>query len=56
MTKRTKDAALEHIKKALRTKGNLMMKPEMAFVRTSCHILGVNSETTTTGHHEQSQG
>jgi hypothetical protein len=46
VTKRTKDAALEHVKKALRTKGNLLTKPEMAFVRTSCHILGVNSKTT----------
>jgi hypothetical protein len=46
VTKRTKDAALEHIKKALRTKESLLTKPEMAFVRTSCHILGVNSETT----------
>jgi hypothetical protein len=46
VTKRTKDAALEHIKKALRTKGKLMMKPEIAFIRTSCRILGVNSETT----------
>jgi hypothetical protein len=46
VTKRTKDAALEHIKKELRIKGSLLTKPEMAFVRTSCHVLGVNSETT----------
>jgi hypothetical protein len=45
VTKRTKDAALEHVKKALRTKGNPLTKPEIAFIRTSCQILGVNGET-----------
>jgi hypothetical protein len=44
--KRSKDVALEHVKKALYTKGNLLTKTEMAFIRTSCHILGINSETT----------
>ncbi len=44
--KRSKDAALEHVRKALYTKGNLLMKAEIGFVPTSCHILGINSETT----------
>jgi hypothetical protein len=46
VTKRTKDEALEHVKKALRSKGNPLTKPEIAFIRTSCHILGINGETT----------
>jgi hypothetical protein len=44
--KRSKDAALEHVRKALYTKGSLLTKAEIGFVRTSCHILGINSETT----------
>jgi hypothetical protein len=45
--KRSKDAALEHVRKALYTKGNLLTKTEMAFIRTPiCHIFGINSETT----------
>ncbi len=44
--KRTKDAALEHIKKALRTNGNPLTRLELGFICTSCHILGINSETT----------
>jgi hypothetical protein len=44
--KRSKDAALEHVRKALYTKGNLLTKAEIGFIRTSCHILGINSETT----------
>jgi hypothetical protein len=47
VVKRTKDAALEDVRKALRTNGSLLTKPELRFVRTSCHILGINSEATT---------
>jgi hypothetical protein len=46
VVKRTKDAALEHVKKALRTHGALLTRTEIGFIRTSCHILGLNSETT----------
>ncbi len=45
VVKRTKDEALEHIKLALRTNGNPFTKQEMAFIRTSCHILGVDGNT-----------
>jgi hypothetical protein len=44
IVKRTKDAALQHIKKALRTDGSLLTRLELGFIRTSCHILGINSE------------
>ncbi len=44
--KRTKDAALEHVRKALRTNGSLLTRTEVGFIRTSCHILGINSEAT----------
>jgi hypothetical protein len=40
--KRSRDEALEHIKLALRTKSNLFTRQEMCFIRTSCHILGVD--------------
>jgi hypothetical protein len=46
VVKRTKDAALEHVKNALRTNGNLLTRLEVGFVRTSCHILGINSKAT----------
>jgi hypothetical protein len=46
VVKRTKDAALEHVKKALRTNGNLLTRLELGFIRTSCQILGINSEAT----------
>jgi hypothetical protein len=46
VVKRTKDAALEHVKKALRTNGNVLTRLELGFIRTSCHILGINSEAT----------
>jgi hypothetical protein len=46
VVKRMKDAALEHIKKALRTNRNLLTRLELGFIRTSCHILGINSEAT----------
>jgi hypothetical protein len=46
VVRRTKDAALEHVKKALRTNGSLLTKLELGFIRTSCHILGINSKAT----------
>jgi hypothetical protein len=46
VVKRTKDATLEHVKKALRTNGNLLTRLELGFICTSCHILGINSEAT----------
>ncbi len=46
VVKRTKDAALEHVKNALRTNGSLLTRLESGFIRTSCHILGINSEAT----------
>jgi hypothetical protein len=46
VVKRTKDAAPEHVKKALRTNRNLLTRLELGFIRTSCHILGINSEAT----------
>ncbi len=44
--KRTKDAALEHVRKALRNNGSLLTRLEVGFIRTSCHILGINGEAT----------
>jgi hypothetical protein len=46
VVKKTKDAALEHVRKALRTGGSLLTRPEVSFIRTSCHILGLNGEAT----------
>ncbi len=46
VVKKTKDAALEHVKKALRNGGSLLTRPEASFIRTSCHILGLNGEAT----------
>jgi hypothetical protein len=46
VVKRTKDAALEHVKKALRTNGYPLTRLEMGFIRMSCHILGISSEAT----------
>jgi hypothetical protein len=45
VVKRTRDEALEHIKLALRVNGNPFTKQEMSFIRTSCHILGVDGNT-----------
>jgi hypothetical protein len=45
VVKRTKDAALEHVKRSLREGGNPLTKPEVSFLRTSCHILGIDSST-----------
>jgi hypothetical protein len=45
VVKRTRDEALEHIKTALWVNGNPFTKQEMSFIRTSCHILGVDGNT-----------
>jgi hypothetical protein len=42
VVKRTRDEALEHVKIALREKGNPLTKQEMSFIRTSGHILGID--------------
>jgi hypothetical protein len=42
----TKDVALEHVRWALREGANPLTKPEVSFVCTSCHILGIDSATT----------
>ncbi len=42
VVKRSRDEALEHIKLALRTNSCLFTRQEMSFIRTSCHILGVD--------------
>jgi hypothetical protein len=46
VVKKSRDSGLEHVKKALSTKGNPLTRLEIEFVRTSCHILGINIETT----------
>jgi hypothetical protein len=46
VVKRTKDAALEHVRKALRNDGSLLTRLEEGFIRTSCHILGIPAEAT----------
>jgi hypothetical protein len=46
VVKKTKDAALEHVKNALRNGGSLLTRPEASFIRMSCHILGLNGEAT----------
>jgi hypothetical protein len=42
VVKRTRDETLDHIKIALREGGNPLTKQEMSFIRTSCHILGID--------------
>jgi hypothetical protein len=44
VVKKTRDAALEHVRKALRNGGSLLTRPEASFVRTSCHILGLDGK------------
>jgi hypothetical protein len=44
--KRTKDVALEHVRGAIREGTNPLTKPEVSFIRTSCHILGIDSATS----------
>ncbi len=46
MVKRTRDEALEHVKTALHEGGNPLTKQEVSFIRTSCHILGIDSGNT----------
>jgi hypothetical protein len=46
VVKRTKDVALEHVRKALRNDGSLLTRLEEGFIRTSCHILGIPAEAT----------
>jgi hypothetical protein len=46
VVKRTKDIALEHVRRSLREGGNPFTKPEVSFIRTSCHILGIDSSNT----------
>jgi hypothetical protein len=43
VVKRTRDEALEHVKTALREGGIPLTKQEVSFIRTSCHILGIDS-------------
>jgi hypothetical protein len=45
VVKRSRDEALEHVKLALRVNGNPFTKQEMSFIRTSCHILGIDGST-----------
>jgi hypothetical protein len=42
VVKRTRDEALEHVRAALRENSNPLTKQEMSFIRTSCHILGID--------------
>jgi hypothetical protein len=44
VVKKTRDAALEHVRKALRNRGSLLTRPEASFVCTSCCILGLDGE------------
>jgi hypothetical protein len=46
IVKRSRDAALDQVKKALSSKENPLTKLDVGFMRTSCHILGINGETT----------
>jgi hypothetical protein len=46
VVKRTKDEALEHVKASLREGGNPLTKQEVSFIRTSCHILGIDGSNT----------
>jgi hypothetical protein len=44
VVKKTRDVALEHVRKAFLNGGSLLTRPEASFVRTSCHILGLNGK------------
>jgi hypothetical protein len=46
VVKRTRDEALKHVKTSLREGGNPLTKQEVSFIRTSCHILGIDSSNT----------
>ncbi len=49
VVKRTRDEALEHVKLALRTGNCLFTKQEMSFIRTSCQILGLDTNAMVRG-------
>jgi hypothetical protein len=42
--KKSKDQGLSRVKKAMDSKQNPLAMLEIYFVRTSCHILDINSE------------
>jgi hypothetical protein len=44
VVKKTRDAALKHVRKALCNRGSLLTRLEASFVRTSCQILGLDGE------------
>jgi hypothetical protein len=44
--RRSRDETLEHVRAAMREGGNPLTKQEMSFIRTSCHILGIDSSNT----------
>ncbi len=44
VVKRSRDVALEHVRKALCNDGSLLTRLEEGFIRTSCHILGIPAE------------
>ncbi len=46
VVKRSQDAALEYVRKALKNKKTPLTRLEIDFIRTSFHILGINGETT----------
>jgi hypothetical protein len=46
VVKRSRDLGLDHVKRALSNKENPLSKLELDFVRTSSHILDINSEDT----------
>jgi hypothetical protein len=46
VVKRSRDLGLDHVKRALSNNENPLSKPELEFVCTSCHILGINGEDT----------
>jgi hypothetical protein len=46
VVKRTRDETLEHVRAALRENSNPLTKQEMSFIRTSCHILGIDGGST----------
>jgi hypothetical protein len=46
VVKRSRDLGLDHVRRALSNKENPLSKLELDFIRTSCHILDINSEDT----------
>jgi hypothetical protein len=43
VVRRTRDETLEHVRTTLRKEGNPLTKQEISFIRTSCHILGIDN-------------